>query len=196
MTTLITANHSKGFSLFELIIVVILLAVILSFAIPQYIGIKNQAHNSNVDAVAGGFSSAISMVRGQWELERRPNGALHTTFVNYGGVIVGVDGSIGTPTSDETTKIDTRAQAMDAAKCRQVLNAILQDAPSSTLSDEISRIKNVIFLVRYNAKSTQCIYYLTYVLDSENIPKNGAIASGNIGFSYFPITGKVHIFKN
>ena len=188
--------RSKGFSLFELIIVVILLAVILSFAIPQYIGIKNQAHNSNVDAVAGGFASAVSMVRGQWELERRPNGVLDTTFVNYGGVIVGVDGLRGTPTSDETTKIDTRSQAMNAAKCRQVLNAILQDAPSSTLSNEISRIKNVIFLVRYNAQNTQCIYYLTHVLDTENIPKDGAVAPGFIGFSYFPVTGKVHIFKN
>ncbi|MEI8617792.1 prepilin-type N-terminal cleavage/methylation domain-containing protein [Pseudoalteromonas sp. B193] len=55
--------YSKGFSLFELVIVVILLAVILSFAIPQYIGIKNQAHNASVDAIAGSFSSAVGMVR-------------------------------------------------------------------------------------------------------------------------------------
>ena len=124
--------YSKGFSLFELVIVVILLAVILSFAIPQYIGIKNQAHNASVDAIAGSFSSAVGMVRGQWELEGRPNSRSNKTFVNYGGVIVGIDGSLGTPTSDETEKKDTRAEAINANKCRQVLNIILQDAPSST----------------------------------------------------------------
>ncbi|MEI8622690.1 prepilin-type N-terminal cleavage/methylation domain-containing protein [Pseudoalteromonas sp. B129b] len=99
-----TITYSKGFSLFELVIVVILLAVILSFAIPQYIGIKNKAHNASVDAIAGSFSSAVGMVRGQWELEGRPNSRSNKTFVNYAGVIVGVDGTLGTPTSDETEK--------------------------------------------------------------------------------------------
>ncbi len=188
--------YSKGFSLFELVIVVILLAVILSFAIPQYIGIKNQAHNASVDAIAGSFSSAVGMVRGQWELEGRPNSRSNKTFVNYGGVIVGIDGSLGTPTSDETEKKDTRAEAINANKCRQVLNIILQDAPSSTLSNEISRIKSVSFLVRYNAESTQCVYYLTHTLDIKNIPTNTGEILGLTGFSYFAKTGKVKIFKN
>ena len=188
--------YSKGFSLFELVIVVILLAVILSFAIPQYIGIKNQAHNASVDAIAGSFSSAVGMVRGQWELEGRPNSRSNKTFVNYGGVIVGVDGMLGTPTSDETEKKDTRAEAINANKCRQVLNIILQDAPSSTLSNEISRIKSVSFLVMYNAESTQCDYYLTHTIDIKSIPTNTGEISGLTGFSYFAKTGKVKIFKN
>lgn len=188
--------YSKGFSLLELVIVVILLAVIMSFAIPQYIGIKNQAHKASVDAIAGGFSSAVGMVRGQWELEGRPNSRSNKTFVNYGGVMVGVDGMLGTPTSDETEKKDTRAEAINANKCRQVLNVILQDAPSSTLSNEISRIKSVSFLVRYNAESTQCDYYLTHTIDIKSIPTNTSEISGLTGFSYFAKTGKVKIFKN
>jgi len=192
--TIIT--RSKGFSLFELIIVVVLLAVILSFAIPRYIDIKNQAHSANVDAVATSFMSAVGLVRGQWELNGRPKGLLNKTFVNYGGVIVGVDGLMGTPTSDETEKWDTRAHAINAIKCRQVLNVILQNAPSSTLNTEELSLKEVSFLVRYNAANTQCIYYSTHTLSSQNIPINGAIASATVGFSYLPKTGKVHIFKN
>ncbi|XQF93005.1 agglutinin biogenesis protein MshB [Pseudoalteromonas espejiana] len=187
--------RSTGFSLFELVLVVALLAVIMVFAIPQYIGIKNQAHSGSVDAVAGGFASAVSMVRGQWELEGRPKGANYTTHINYGGVIVGVDGERGAPTSDKTIKVDTRASAMNAKQCQQVLNVILQDAPSSTLSNEVSTITKVSFLVRYNAKKSQCIYYLTHHLNTENIPIDGAVMAKQVGFSYFPITGKVHTFK-
>ncbi|MEI8641567.1 prepilin-type N-terminal cleavage/methylation domain-containing protein [Pseudoalteromonas sp. Hal099] len=66
--------RATGFSLFELVLVVVLLAVIMAFAIPQYIGIKNQAHNASVDVVAGGFASAVLMVKGQWELSGRPKG--------------------------------------------------------------------------------------------------------------------------
>ncbi|QCU73072.1 prepilin-type N-terminal cleavage/methylation domain-containing protein [Pseudoalteromonas distincta] len=191
-----TITNSKGFSLFELVIVVILLVVILSFAIPQYIGIKNQAHNASVDSIAGSFSSAVGMVRGQWELEGRPNSRSNKTFVNYAGVIVGVDGTLGTPTSDETEKKDTRAEVISANKCRQVLNIILQDAPSSTLSNELSIIKSVSFLVRYNAENTQCVYYLTHTIDVKSIPTNTGEISGLTGFSYFAKTGKVKIFKN
>jgi MSHA pilin protein MshB len=191
-----TITNSKGFSLFELVIVVILLAVILSFAIPQYIGIKNQAHNASVDAIAGSFSSAVGMVRGQWELEGRPNSRSNKTFVNYAGVIVGVDGTLGTPTSDETEKKDTRAEVINANKCRQVLNIILQNAPSSTLSNELSIIKSVSFLVRYNAENSQCVYYLTHTIDVKSIPTNTGEISGLTGFSYFAKTGKVKIFKN
>jgi len=187
--------QAQGFSLFELLIVVILLAVIMSFAIPQYIAIKNQAHTASVEAVAGGFSSAVGMVRGQWELEGRTHKLLKNAFVNYGGVIVGVDAETGMPTSDETTN-DTRVQAITVKKCQQVFNVILQDSPSSTLSDKEAVIKSARFLVRYNAVSKQCIYYLTHFIDIKNIPINGEVTPQTVGFSYFPVTGKVHIFKN
>ena len=188
--------HETGFSLFELILVVVLLAVIMAFAIPQYIGIKNQAHNASVDVVAGEFASAVLMVKGQWELSGRPKGVNNTTHINYGGVIVGVDGNRGTPTGDKTTNTDTRASAMTALKCQKVLKVILQDAPTSTLSTEVSAITEVSYLVRYNAKNNQCIYYLTHNLNTNNLPTDGAVIAKNVGFSYFPTTGKVQIFKN
>jgi MSHA pilin protein MshB len=188
--------RATGFSLFELVLVVVLLAVIMAFAIPQYIGIKNKAHNASVDVVAGGFASAVLMVKGQWELSGRPKGVNNTTHINYGGVIVGVDGERGTPTGDKTTNTDTRASAMTALQCQKVLSVILQDAPTSTLSTEVSIITKVSYLVRYNTKNNQCIYYLTHNLNTNNLPTDGAVMAKKVGFSYFPTTGKVQIFKN
>jgi len=191
--------QQAGFSLLEFVLVIILLAVVMSIAVPQFLGIKEQAHSANVDAVAGGFSSAISMVRGQWELEARPSGKpdnKNTTYINYGGVIIGVDGQHGTPTSNQTEQQDTRALAMSREKCQQVFNAILQDAPSNTQSSNASVVKDVRFLVRYNAQHQQCIYYLSHSLDVDNIPVDGEQAPDTWGFSYFVTTGKVHIFKS
>ncbi|NMR25032.1 prepilin-type N-terminal cleavage/methylation domain-containing protein [Pseudoalteromonas sp. NEC-BIFX-2020_002] len=193
------AQHNNGFSLFEMVLVVILLAVVMSVAVPQFMNVKEQAHSANIDAVAGGFASAVGFVRGQWELEARPKGSAASrfvTYINYGGVVVGVDGETGTPTSDETEQKDTRALAMSSARCQQVLNVILQDAPSSTLSSTVSEVKDVRFLVRYDADALQCIYYLSHSLDAENIPKNGKQLIDTKGFSYFPKIGKVQIFKS
>ncbi|MEI8641568.1 hypothetical protein P4S68_12600 [Pseudoalteromonas sp. Hal099] len=53
---------------------------------------------------------------------------------------------------------------MTALQCQKVLSVILQDAPTSTLSTEVSIITKVSYLVRYNTKNNQCIYYLTHNL--------------------------------
>ncbi len=192
-------RHMTGFSLLELVLVVILLAIVMTVAVPQFLDIKERAHSSNIDAVAGAFASAVGLIRGQWELDARPagNGASQfVTHINYGGVIVGVDGSLGTPTSDETEQESTLALAMSRSKCQQVLNVILQDAPSNTQSSDASVVKETLFLVRYNADKLQCIYYLTHSLDARNIPIDGEPHIGTSGFSYLPVTGKVQIFKS
>ncbi|MBB1365937.1 agglutinin biogenesis protein MshB [Pseudoalteromonas sp. SR44-5] len=192
-------GHIAGFSLLELVLVVILLAIVMSVAVPQFLDIKERAHRSNIDAVAGGFASAVGLIRGQWELDARPSGngvSQFVTHINYGGVVVGVDGSLGTPTSDDTEQENTQALAMSCTKCQQVLNVVLQDAPSNTLSSDASVVKDSMFLVRYNADKLQCIYYLTHSLDAKNIPIDGEPHVGTSGFSYFPVTGKVQIFKS
>ncbi|MBQ4832655.1 agglutinin biogenesis protein MshB [Pseudoalteromonas sp. MMG010] len=194
-----TLTKAKGFSLFELVIVVIVLMVLLSVVVPNFENVKDEAHSAVAKTVAGGFATAVTMVRGQWELTGRPkgsNGSLQVTFVNYGGVLVGVDGETGYPTTGSTQQSSTQAATINANKCQQVFNAILQDAPSTALTQASSRVKDKVFLVRYDAQKKQCIYYLTHYLEVNNLPDNGAIVPETVGFSYFPEHGKVVTFNS
>ena len=57
-------NKQHGFSLIELIIVVVILSLLAVTALPRFVNISEQAEDASVEGVAGGFSAAGSSAAG------------------------------------------------------------------------------------------------------------------------------------
>jgi prepilin-type N-terminal cleavage/methylation domain-containing protein len=53
-------NGEKGFTLIELIIVIVILGIIAGVAIPKFVGLSDQARKSAARGVAGAMSSTIA----------------------------------------------------------------------------------------------------------------------------------------
>lgn len=53
-------NDEKGFTLIELIIVIVILGIIAGVAIPKFVGLSDEARKSAARGVAGAMSSTIA----------------------------------------------------------------------------------------------------------------------------------------
>lgn len=61
------SNH--GFTLIELVMVIIVLGVLAVTALPRFINIKDDALKSTVAATAGGFASAVQLAHAGWAVK-------------------------------------------------------------------------------------------------------------------------------
>ena len=62
---LMKRKNSKGFSLIELIIVIVIIGILAAVVIPNMLGTTMQAHNATVDAMEGALKSSVELAYSQ-----------------------------------------------------------------------------------------------------------------------------------
>ncbi|MGH8221006.1 MAG: type II secretion system protein [Steroidobacteraceae bacterium] len=62
----------SGFTLIELVVVIIILGVLAAFAVPRFMGLDQQARIASVNSMVGTLRSAASMAHGVWLAQGAP----------------------------------------------------------------------------------------------------------------------------
>ncbi|MCH1918125.1 prepilin-type N-terminal cleavage/methylation domain-containing protein [Shewanella sp. A3A] len=195
----------QGFSLIELVIVIMILGLLAATAIPRFLNVADDAENASVEGVAGGLSTAVSFVRSQWEVDGRRNDS-----VILDGTTISLDMRFGFPTGTGNTS----ATSMTDASCQSVFNSVLQSAPKNVIYTADARDQRYTVRVEDGAGGTVnslsgesvsgvdvCVYHQVASL---RLDQNSGVASpaptqttaDANGIVYNPATGQVFTFTN
>lgn len=174
------ARRQQGFTVIEMIIVIIIIGLLAATALPRFLQVTDEAEKASVEGVAGAFASGVGLTRAAWEVAGRPAGTSNVATVPFdANVNVQVDSRVGYPAGGGTH------DSMDATECLNVLNQILQNPPTASASFDAK------LSIYVRAESNDCVYHSTVGLS--NAPTN---TTGNNSFSYDPQAGAVILNLN
>ena len=87
-------SKQKGFTLIELIVVIVILGIIAAIALPRFMNATDDAHRAAVKGTGGALAAGVALVHAQWELNRAKGDTTPDTDVTgFGG------GTVDTNTS-------------------------------------------------------------------------------------------------
>ena len=202
-------GKSRGFSLIELVVVIVVLGILAVTALPRFLDVTEEAKNASVEGVAGGYATAVLLVRSQWEAKGRINEEGRNTIVYDGnrfylttpddneeesGVL-----SPGYPMDTNTTSTpDIDPANLTATRCVNIWNGLLQNPPKVTQDFSLvakgdNSLKFYVSVQQADNDSL-CRYYLINSL-SKNADGNYEDPQNRTdkykSFSYRPASGQV-----
>jgi MSHA pilin protein MshB len=200
-------KQAAGFTLIELVIVVVILGFLAVTAIPKFLDLTEQAKQANIEGMAGGFATGVSLAKAQWEAKARPNDGTNN-FVDYDGTTVYLTVEVTADPSAIPVISSVRpgyilgttpASTIAAVQCINVWNAILQQPPTTSASD-LTVDSTVDYYVSTEASGI-CHYYLKASLErvvgDSTIyadPSNSTTVGNS--FTYEPANSLVTVYTN
>lgn len=194
---------SRGFTLLELVLVIVVLGILAVTALPRFINIQDDALKSSVSATAGSFASAVQLAHAGWAVKVKGEPLALYNFSGMGKQDLDINRH-GWPVG---TKEDQGGQGPDAIfpggdsdqisvssrdDCESLFGALLDtdltaadERHTDSKSDYISRLIPANDQLEGNLRHDNCRYVLR-----DSIGRFPAYPEG-LSFDYNSLTGAV-----
>lgn len=199
-------NKQHGFSLIELIIVVVILSLLAVTALPRFLNVAEQAEDASVEGVAGGFASAVGLARAEWEIEGRPAGENAFITMDLTQIRINEFGFPTAGTGGRNTGTNLSPSQMTASACKSLFDGVMQSSVRSVIAGNDASNVRYYISVQSDAGQTDgniafdlCLYHLIATLqlnETTGVPEGAVDFTTGNSFTYNPATGQVQVFSN
>lgn len=194
-------KEKLGFTLVELVIVIVLLGILAATALPRFINISEDAHMGKLKGVMAALRSGINLSQSKWQLAGKP-GVVDASGDGISDLIFNTDGIIVGAKNDDPAVAGEDFETDESVKrCLNFLTTLVPDAlasPSSgnCVTDLNSGSVTADFCVANNIGLNVCEFYYKELFNSSTNYVNlmYSYGSGTLG-PINAIAGEVWILK-
>lgn len=182
-------KNNLGFTIIELIIVIVILGILSVTALPKFLNMGQDAHDARAKAIFASFNSAVSMYHGCWQVKGGTGYMQDLSCYGDGDL----DSSYTGFPLGITTELVKEGKDLKGSYCKDVWNGLLTGddfiLESHSGSPSFGSNTDIVYWYTEVTLSETAHCYYNYISD------NRQKGSENWQLKYFPATGITEVVR-